>query len=85
MVGQGLGVLAREEAGGMGRGRGWSRLIGEQGMGELEDEGGHGSPAAIPGPWANHPHSRGLSFPICKMMVIILHLPHRGGCEATVT
>lgn len=54
-------------------------------MGELEDGGGHWRPAPIPGPWASHPHSRGLSFPICKMMVIILHLPHRGGCEAAVT
>lgn len=45
-------------------------------MGELEEGEGTG---------ANPPHSRGLSFPICKMMVIILHLPHRGGCEAAVT
>lgn len=28
------------------------------------------------------PPSRGLSFPTCQMMVTILHLPHRGGCEA---
>lgn len=54
-------------------------------MGELEGGGGHRSPATIPGPWAVLPHSQGLSFPICKMMVIILHLPHRGGCEAAVT
>lgn len=57
-------------------GTGQSRAIREQGMGELEDGRGHRSPATVPGSWASHPHSLGLSFPICKMMVIILHLPH---------
>lgn len=37
------------------------------------------------GHWSKSPTLRGLSFPICKMMVIIRHLPHRGGCEAAVT
>lgn len=53
-----------------------TRAIREQGMEELEGRGGHQSPATVPGSWASHPHSLGLSFPICKMMVIILHLPH---------
>lgn len=83
-AGQGQGGLAREEAGGMGEGGGRSKVLGNRERGNLGVEEGHG-PVAIPGPWTDHPHSRGLIFPICKMMVIILHLPHGGGCKAAVT
>ena len=71
--------------GGGGGGGGRLRPKENTEMGNLRVGGGHWSPVTILGPWTNHPHSWGLSFPICKKMVIILHLPHRGGCKAAVT
>lgn len=53
-------------------------------MGELTRLGrapGANQPRAL----GEAPTLPGLSFPICTMTVIMLHLPHGGGCKADVT